>query len=69
VSKITSSKGDEEMKESTFIGGGGLKIFTRSWQPEGETRGVVVIIPGLNSHINNWIDTHVHVTQTRSAAL
>jgi alpha-beta hydrolase superfamily lysophospholipase len=32
------------MKESTFAGGGGLKIFTRSWQPEGKTRGVVVIV-------------------------
>jgi hypothetical protein len=27
------------MKESTFKGVGGLKIFTRSWQPEGKTRG------------------------------
>ena len=29
------------MKESTFEGVGGLKIFTRSWQPEGKTRGVM----------------------------
>src|SRR5712692_1784787 len=35
----------EEMKESTFKGVGGLNIFTRSWQPEGKTRGVVVIVP------------------------
>jgi hypothetical protein len=28
------------MKESTFEGVGGLTIFTRSWQPEGKTRGV-----------------------------
>ena len=35
----------EEMKESTFEGVGGLKIFARSWQPEGKTRGVVVIVP------------------------
>lgn len=27
------------MKESTFKGVGGLNIFTRSWQPEGKTRG------------------------------
>jgi len=26
------------MRESTFEGVGGLKIFTRSWQPEGKTR-------------------------------
>jgi len=32
------------MKESTFKGAGGLKSFTRSWQPEGKTRGVVVIV-------------------------
>jgi acylglycerol lipase len=38
------------MKESTFEGVGGLKIFTRSWQPEGKTRGVVIIVPGFNSH-------------------
>jgi hypothetical protein len=24
------------MKESTFAGVGGLKVFTRSWQPEGD---------------------------------
>jgi len=34
------------MKELTFEGVGGLRIFTRSWQPEEETRGVVVIVPG-----------------------
>jgi acylglycerol lipase len=36
--------------ESTFEGAGGVKIFTRSWQPQGKTRGVVVIVPGFNSH-------------------
>jgi len=43
------------MKESTFAGVGGLKIFTRSWQPEGKTRGVVVIIPGFNSHSGQYL--------------
>ena len=43
------------MNESTFEGGAGLKIFTRSWQPEGETRGVVVIIHGLNSHSGQYL--------------
>ena len=43
------------MKESTFEGVGGLKIFTRSWQPERETRGVVVIVPGLNSHSGQYL--------------
>src|ERR1700741_2555168 len=43
------------MKESTFAGVGGLKIFTRSGQPEGQTRGVVVIVPGLNSHSGQYV--------------
>jgi acylglycerol lipase len=43
------------MKESTFEGGGGLKIFTRSWQPEGKPRGVVVIVPGFNSHSGQYL--------------
>ena len=43
------------MKESTFKGVGGLKIFTRSWQPEGKTRGVVVIVPGFNSHGGQYL--------------
>lgn len=29
------------MNEETFEGRGGLKIFTRSWRPEGKARGVV----------------------------
>lgn len=44
-----------EMKESTFEGVGGLKIFTRSWQPEGKIRGVVVIVPGFNSHSGQYL--------------
>ena len=43
------------MKESTFDGVGGLKIFTRSWQPEGQARGVVVIVPGFNSHSGQYL--------------
>jgi acylglycerol lipase len=43
------------MKESTFKGGGGLNIFTRSWKPEGKPRGVVVIVPGLNSHSGQYL--------------
>ena len=43
------------MKESTFEGVGGLKIFTRSWQPEGKARGVVVIVHGLNSHSGQYL--------------
>jgi acylglycerol lipase len=56
VSEITiRTKEIKEMKESTFEGVGGLKIFTRSWQPEGKARGVVVIVPGLNSHSGQYL--------------
>jgi acylglycerol lipase len=43
------------MKEVTFAGVGGLKIFSRSWQPEGKARGVVVIVPGFNSHSGQYL--------------
>jgi len=36
--------------EDRFPGAGGLNIFFRSWSPGGETRGVVVIVHGFNSH-------------------
>lgn len=43
------------MKESTFEGVGGLKVFTRSWQPETKPRGVVVIVHGFNSHSGQYL--------------
>jgi acylglycerol lipase len=43
------------MKESTFEGVGGLKIFTRSWRPEGKARGAVIIVPGFNSHSGQYV--------------
>jgi acylglycerol lipase len=43
------------MKESTFEGVGGLKIFTRSWQPDGKPRGVMVIVHGFNSHSGQYL--------------
>ena len=43
------------MTEETFEGVGGLNIFTRSWRPEGEPRGVVVIVPGFNSHSGQYL--------------
>ncbi len=36
--------------EESFESAGGLKIFFRSWQPEGTPRAVVVICHGVNSH-------------------
>jgi acylglycerol lipase len=39
------------MREEQLEGVGGLKIFTRSWRPENrKARGVVVLVPGFNSH-------------------
>jgi len=37
-------------KEGTFEGVGGLKIATRTWQPEGAARGIMILIHGFNSH-------------------
>ena len=34
----------------TFDGTGGLKIFVRSWRPQGRPRAVLVICHGVNSH-------------------
>lgn len=45
------------MKESSFTGIGGLKIFTRSWEAEGSPRGVVVIVHGFNSHSGQYLWT------------
>ena len=36
--------------EETFESAGGLKIFLRSWRPDGAPRAVVVICHGVNSH-------------------
>jgi len=38
------------MIEGSFEGVDSVKIFTREWQPTGESRGVVVISHGLNAH-------------------
>ncbi|HEY8560296.1 MAG TPA: lysophospholipase [Pyrinomonadaceae bacterium] len=43
------------MNESFFEGVGGLKIFTRAWQPDGAPRGVVVIVHGFNSHSGQYL--------------
>ncbi|MEK6283146.1 MAG: lysophospholipase [Acidobacteriota bacterium] len=43
------------INEETFEGVGGLNIFTRSWQPEGTPDGVVVIVPGFNSHSGQYL--------------
>lgn len=41
--------------EETFDGKGGLKIFLRSWMPEGAPRAVVIICHGVNSHGGQYL--------------
>jgi alpha-beta hydrolase superfamily lysophospholipase len=43
------------MNESSFEGVGGLKIFTRSWQPADKPRAVLVIVHGFNSHSGQYL--------------
>lgn len=43
------------VSEGKFEGAGGLNIFTRSWRPEGDVRGVVVIVHGFNSHSGQYL--------------
>jgi alpha-beta hydrolase superfamily lysophospholipase len=43
------------IKEEFLVGAGGLKIFTRSWRPEGTARGVVVLSHGFNSHSGYYL--------------
>lgn len=38
------------MNESSFEGVGGLKIATRSWQPDGSPQAVMILIHGFNAH-------------------
>ena len=43
------------MNEGRFEGVGGLRIFTRSWRPQGKPRAVVVISHGFNSHSGHYL--------------
>jgi len=38
------------VQEGSFEGVRGLKIFTRTWRPDGKPSAVVVIVHGFNSH-------------------
>jgi alpha-beta hydrolase superfamily lysophospholipase len=40
--------------EEVFESVGGLKIFARSWRPEGQPRAVVAICHGVNSHSGQY---------------
>jgi alpha-beta hydrolase superfamily lysophospholipase len=41
-------------REETYPGTGGLRIAYRSWRPD-RPRGVVVIVPGFNSHSGYYV--------------
>src|SRR5262245_34419993 len=38
------------MTEERVQGGGAFTLFMRSWRPGGVVHGVVVVVPGFNSH-------------------
>lgn len=38
------------MNEETLQGAGGVSIFMRSWQPAGDPRAIIAMVPGFNSH-------------------
>jgi len=52
------------VSEASFQGVGGLNIFTRTWRPEGDPRGVVVIVHGFNSHSGqyHWVADQLTAT-------
>ena len=41
--------------EETYLGKGDLRIFFRSWQPDGAPKAVVVICHGVNSHSGQYL--------------
>jgi alpha-beta hydrolase superfamily lysophospholipase len=43
------------LSEERIDGAGGLKIFVRSWRPDGKPRGVVAICHGVNSHSGYYL--------------
>lgn len=47
--------------EDRFAGKGGLKIAYKAWSAVGAPRGVLVIVPGFNSHsgYHGWVASRV----------
>lgn len=43
------------MKEETFSGGGGTRLFMRSWQPAGAPRAAVVLCHGVLAHSGQYL--------------
>ena len=53
MSQLVSTRPTEE----TFPSAGGVKIFFRSWHPQGKAKAVLVICHGVNSHGGQYIWT------------
>ena len=49
------------MYTEKVTGSSGLRLFVRSWQPAGQPRGIVVIVPGFKSHSGHyeWVGDHL----------
>jgi alpha-beta hydrolase superfamily lysophospholipase len=43
------------MREETVETASGLRLFIRSWRPEGKARAVVAVVPGFNSHSGQYL--------------
>ncbi|HWA00529.1 MAG TPA: lysophospholipase [Caulobacterales bacterium] len=43
------------MREERIDGPDGMKLFVRSWRPEGKPRAVVAICPGFNAHSGQYL--------------
>jgi acylglycerol lipase len=48
--RMTGTYGEELLENA-----GGIRIFTRSWRPEGNPRGVIVLVHGFNSHSGYYL--------------
>src|SRR5262249_27382647 len=59
----TASRRRTDVSEEHFDGIGGVDIFVRSWLPDGEARGVVVINHGFKSHSGYYEWTAQQLTQ------
>jgi alpha-beta hydrolase superfamily lysophospholipase len=44
-----------EAEESWLEGNGGLRIFTRHWEPDGPAKGSLVLCHGVNSHGGQYV--------------
>lgn len=43
-----------EHREGSFVGAGGLELFSQSWRPAGETRAVLAIVHGMGEHSGRY---------------